>query len=177
MLVLRWICVQELFLCLQHCLGGSRNAFAGLYPAQVWFFLSSECHFSCSCSGQKVPQTRDPLQIQAVANIFAHYFQTNFPSYFPSPWRLFGFYYGQRGVKNAQPVCGCVQGTHKAAHKVAEVPVGSTQEHTGLFWALTEQMELVAETSTCCLSCTYFALNTALLLLGFPFKWDRSIIV
>lgn len=65
----------------------------------------------------------------------------------------------------------------KAAHKIAEVPVVCTQGYIALFWVLTEQTEFVAVTSTCCLSCTYFVLNTALLLMGFPFKRDRSIIV
>lgn len=162
---------------MRHHLGGSRNAFAGLNPAQVCLFFSSKCHFSYSCSRQKVPQTRDPLQAQAAANTFAQDFQTNFPSYFPSPWRSFGIYYGQRGVKYAQPVCGCVQGTHKAAHKIAEVPVGSTQGYLVLFWVLTELMEFVAVTSTWCLSCTCFVLNIALLLMGFPFKRDRSVTV
>lgn len=140
-----WICVQELFLCLQHHLGGSGNAFAGLNPAQglvcfligfFWlcfvdfFFYSSECYFSCSCSRQKSSQTRDPLQMQAVAKTFAQQFQTNFPSYFPSLWTWFGFFlwaercqkcsaclwsckrHPQGCVKNSWGACGQLSGVH-----------------------------------------------------------------
>lgn len=88
----------------------------------------------------------------------------------------FVLYCGHRSIKKAQPVCGHVQGTHKAAHKIAKVSVGDAQGNVAAFWVVTEQTEFVAGTSKWCPSCTSFALNTDFLLVGFLSKMNGSII-
>lgn len=177
MLFLHWICVQELFLCLQHCLGGSRNAFAGLNTAQVFGFFYLRVPLLLLLQWTEgAPDMRSIANTGCCKHICPAIPDKRsiiFSKSMEMVWFLLR-------AERCQKCSACLWTCTRHPQGCTQNSWGARGQHSGVHNTVLSshrQMEFVAVTSTWCLSCTYFVLKTALLLMEFPFKRDRSIIV
>lgn len=67
------------------------------------------CPRAISAHGPGSRQTRDPLQIQVVTDTLYQQFEEHFLWHFPSRWRGFVLYCGQRCLKCSAHSSGCVR--------------------------------------------------------------------